>query len=78
MKAKIKEKKEISEGTLLVSFDLLENKIDFKAGQYFYITLPKLNYPDDKGNTRHFSIVNSPNEKGDFNYGNKNSTGKWI
>lgn len=64
MKAKIKDKKEIAKGTLLVTFDLLGNQIDFKAGQYFFITIPKLNYPDNSGNIRHFSIVNSPNEKG--------------
>lgn len=63
MKAKIKEKKEVAKGTLQVTFDLLGNQIDFKAGQFFFITIPKLNYPDDHGNRRHFSIVNSPNEK---------------
>jgi ferredoxin-NADP reductase len=62
MKAKISRKEEIAKGTLLVTFDLLGSKIDFKAGQYFFITIPKLLYSDDKGNIRHFSIVNSPNE----------------
>jgi ferredoxin-NADP reductase len=64
MKAKIKDKKEVAKGTLQVTFDLLGNQIDFKAGQFFFITIPKLNYPDDHGDRRHFSIVNSPNQKG--------------
>ncbi len=64
MKAKIKDKKEVAQGTLQVTFDLLGETVDFKAGQYFFVTLPKLHYLDDKGNRRHFSIVNSPNEKG--------------
>lgn len=64
MKAVIKRKKEIAKGTLLVTFDLLGKKIDFKPGQFFFLTIPKLNYPDRDGNIRHFSIVNSPNEEG--------------
>lgn len=64
MKAKIKEKKYIAEGTLLLVFDLLGKKIDFKPGQFFYLNLINPPYTDEKGNERHFSIVNSPNEKG--------------
>lgn len=64
MKAKIKEKKEIAKDTLWVTFDLLGKKINFKPGQYFFITL--LNPPyidsDERGSRRHFSIVNSPTE----------------
>lgn len=63
MKAEIKEKKEIAKGTLLIKFDLLGKNINFKPGQYFFITIPKLNYSDNKGNIRHFSVVNSPGEK---------------
>lgn len=64
MKAKIKERKKVAEDTLMVSFEVLEQFPSFKAGQYFFVTLPSLNYPDDRGPRRHFSIVNSPNEKG--------------
>jgi glycine betaine catabolism B len=64
MKAKISQKKEISRGTLLVTFDLLGNKINFKPGQYFFVTIPKLLFPDSRGNMRHFTLVNSPNENG--------------
>ena len=39
-----------------------ETEIKFEPGQYFYYTLPKLNYPDDRGNTRHFTISSSPTE----------------
>ncbi len=39
-----------------------EKKVDFFPGQYFYYTLPKLNYPDDRGDTRHFTIASSPTE----------------
>lgn len=39
-----------------------EEKLNFSAGQYIYITLPKLNYPDERGSTRHFTISSSPTE----------------
>jgi glycine betaine catabolism B len=39
-----------------------ENKVDFLPGQYFYYTLPKLDYPDNRGPTRHFTIASSPTE----------------
>lgn len=64
MKGIIKAKKEIARGALLVTFDLLGKNVNFKPGQFLFITIPKLIYPDSKGNMRHFSIVNSPNEKG--------------
>lgn len=40
-----------------------KDKINFKPGQYMYFTLPKLNYPDKRGATRHFTISSSPTEK---------------
>ena len=63
MKAKIIDKKEIAVGTLMVTYKV-EEAFEFRAGQYFFITLPKLKYLDEKGGRRQFSIVNSPNEKG--------------
>ena len=38
------------------------SEIKFLPGQYFYYTLPKLNYPDERGATRHFTIASSPTE----------------
>lgn len=39
-----------------------EKNINWQSGQYIYITLSKLNYPDDRGSTRHFTISYSPTE----------------
>ena len=39
MRAGIKEKREVAKGTLLVVFDLLGREVDFKPGQYFWVTL---------------------------------------
>lgn len=62
MKARIKEKSIIADGTLKVVFDLLGEKLNFKAGQYFFITIPNPLYKDERGNRRHFTIVNPPEE----------------
>lgn len=63
MIGEIKSKQEIALGTLEVTFQVSES-ISFKPGQYCFFSLPNLLYPDDRGGKRHFSIVNSPNEKG--------------
>lgn len=64
MKAAIKDKREVAKDTLKVDFDLLGENVDFKPGQFFVINLIDPPYDDEKGSRRHFSIVNSPNEKG--------------
>lgn len=63
MIGRIKSKEEIAKGTLKVVFEV-EGPFIFKSGQYCFVTLSKLLCPDEKGPKRHFSIVNSPNEKG--------------
>jgi ferredoxin-NADP reductase len=64
VRARIKEKQEVAKGTLLVTFDLLGEQVDFRPGQYFFVTLPDVGYQDDKGLRRHITVVTSPNEKG--------------
>ena len=63
MVGKIIDKTMIALGTLQVKFRV-EKPFTFKSGQYCFITLKELKIPDPRGNRRHFSIVNSPNEKG--------------
>ena len=64
VRALIKEKQEVAKGTLLVTFDLLGEDVDFTPGQYFFVTLPSVGDEDEKGLRRHITVVNSPNEKG--------------
>ena len=64
MRALIVEKREVAEGTLLVLFDLLGREVDFRPGQYFWVTLLDPPYDDEKGPRRHISVVTSPNERG--------------
>ncbi len=64
MRAHVAEKREVAKGTLLVTFDLLGEEVDFVPGQYFWVTLLDPPYEDEKGPRRHFSVVTSPNERG--------------
>jgi ferredoxin-NADP reductase len=64
MRALIQEKQEVAKGTLLVTFDLLGEEVDFEPGQYFFVTLPDVGHRDEKGLRRHITVVTSPNEKG--------------
>jgi ferredoxin-NADP reductase len=57
MRAKIKDKKEVAKGTMLFEYDLLGEEVSFKSGQYFFVTLKE-------DLEHHFTIANSPNEKG--------------
>ncbi len=63
MRAFILSKKNIAEGTMEITFQLPE-EIKFIPGQFFFLKLLNPPYNDDKGPERHFSIVNSPSEKG--------------
>jgi ferredoxin-NADP reductase len=64
VRAQVKEKREVAKGTLLVVFDLLGREVDFKPGQYFWVTLVDPPYEDEKGPRRHITVVTSPNERG--------------
>ena len=64
MLARVKETREVAKGTLLVVFDLLGREVDFRAGQYFWVTLLDPPYDDEKGPRRHISVVTSPNDRG--------------
>lgn len=61
MKLKLVEKRDEAEGTKSFFFEP-EKPINYLTGQYYYFTLPKLNYPDARGATRHFTISSSPTE----------------
>jgi ferredoxin-NADP reductase len=64
MRATISEKREVAKGTLFVRFDLLGEQVDFRPGQYFWLTLLDPPYDDEKGPRRHISVATSPNERG--------------
>lgn len=59
MLAKISKKSIIATNTLAVNFTL-ERPLKFQAGQFFFLELKNTPQTDTKGNTRHFTIVNAP------------------
>jgi ferredoxin-NADP reductase len=64
VQARVKEKTEVAKGTLMVTFDLLGEEVDFVPGQYFWVELPDRGYDDERGLRRHITVVTSPNEGG--------------
>ncbi|MDQ3857897.1 MAG: FAD-dependent oxidoreductase [Actinomycetota bacterium] len=64
MRATLAEKREVAKGTLLALFDLQGEEVDFRPGQYFFVTLLDPPYDDEKGPRRHISVVTSPTERG--------------
>jgi ferredoxin-NADP reductase len=63
MRATIKDKREVAERTLFVTFDLQGERFDWEPGQYFWVEVLDPPYDDDKGPRRHISIVTSPTEE---------------
>ncbi len=61
MKIKLIKKQNEAKGTKSFFWEP-EKPITFLPGQYLYYTLPKLEFPDPKGATRHFTISSSPTE----------------
>jgi ferredoxin-NADP reductase len=64
MRALIKDKVEVARGTLFVTFDLRGEEVEFRPGQYFWVTLLDPPYDDEKGVRRHITVVTSPTERG--------------
>ncbi|HET7098959.1 MAG TPA: FAD-dependent oxidoreductase [Patescibacteria group bacterium] len=61
MKLKLIEKRQEARGTKTFFWET-ETPVEYLPGQYYYFTLPKLNYEDPRGATRHFTIASSPTE----------------
>jgi len=61
MKLALVKKEDVAKGTKSFYWEP-EKKVNYLPGQYFYYTLPKLNYDDPRGPTRHFTISSSPTE----------------
>src|ERR1041385_6174036 len=48
MHAKIKEKREVAKGPLMVECDMLGRDVDFSPGQFFWVTLLAPPYDDER------------------------------
>jgi ferredoxin-NADP reductase len=62
MKATIKDKREVAKGTLMVTFELVSDEVDWTPGEYFWVELLDPPYDDEKGARRHITVVTSPTE----------------
>ncbi len=61
--ATIVDRKEVAKDAYEAVFELDCENFDFTPGQYIWVVLPELKYPDDRGNRRAFSIVSSSKDK---------------
>ncbi len=59
----ISNKREIAKNTFEITFNVVNKKLDYQAGQYLEIRLPKQPNSDPKGNFRLFSFASSPSIK---------------
>lgn len=64
IRAKIAKVSEIAEETLEITFVFDDKNFSFIAGQYVWVELLKLDFPDTRGFRRAFSIVSDPAIKG--------------
>jgi ferredoxin-NADP reductase len=64
VRARVKEKREVAKGTLMVVFDLQGAEVDFRPGQYFWVELLDSPYQDERGLRRHITVVTTPTERG--------------
>jgi ferredoxin-NADP reductase len=62
MRARVAEKREVALGTLMVTFDLEEDQVDWRPGQYFWVELLDPPFDDERGPRRHITIATSPTE----------------
>jgi ferredoxin-NADP reductase len=64
MNVKILNREIIYKDNLYIEFDLSGQSIEYKAGQFFQLTLLNPQFTDERGNSRFFGFVNSPTEMG--------------
>ncbi len=64
MRVGLKERRLEAEGVISFVFDLGDQPFEYRPGQYVFCELDVLDFPDERGNRRHFTISSSPTEKG--------------
>ncbi len=64
MRVGLKERRLEAKGVISFVFDLGGQPFEYRPGQYVFCELDTLNFPDERGNRRHFTISSSPTEKG--------------
>ena len=57
--ASVTNRKEVAENTFEINFEVDDYNFSFVPGQYVWVVLNELKYPDERGNRRAFSIVSN-------------------
>jgi glycine betaine catabolism B len=63
MNAKVLQRQILNREYLYLELDLLGQALNYKAGQFFSLTLSNPPFTDQRGNSRFFGFVNSPTEE---------------
>lgn len=63
VKIPLVQRRHVSQQVLEITCDIQDQKIQFRPGQHFKISVDRLLYPDQKGRTRIFNVVSSPNNE---------------
>ena len=64
MRIHLKERRLETTEVISFIFDLGGQPFEYQPGQYVFYELDALDFPDERGNRRHFTISSSPTEKG--------------
>jgi len=64
MRVHLNERRSETADVVSFIFDLRGQPFEYRPGQYAFFELDKLDFPDERGNRRHFTISSSPTEKG--------------
>ncbi len=63
MRVRLKERRLETAEVISFIFDLGGQPFEYRPGQYVFCELDELDFPDERGNRRHFTISSSPTEK---------------
>jgi ferredoxin-NADP reductase len=64
MRIRLRERRSETADVITFIFDLGGQLFEYQSGQFVFYELDALDFPDERGNCRHFTISSSPTEKG--------------
>ena len=64
MRVRLKERRSETADVVSFIFDLSGQPFEYRPGQFAFCEIDALDFPDERGNRRHFTISSSPTEKG--------------
>ena len=64
MRIRLKEQRPEAPAVISFVFDLLGQPFSYQPGQYVFFELDELQFPDERGKRRHFTISSAPTQQG--------------